>query len=294
MSEQQQQQDHVPDIFTGEPEPTEQITIVKGAEPPVPADPKPAEPVPPPPDHPKSLVRLARDLGISEASIAQLTTAQLDSLVGDFAARPRSPEPPPEPKPEEITFADLQLGDNPDTGKPYVEDDFDPGFVRFMKAQLKETRELRRELEQQTKASQQGREVELIDAAFAQVGNAEAFGEGGIAALTDDEARMRRNAAVQIAVQMAGDNPTVERIAAALPKAAETLFGKPKAKAPEPGYDLQQRREQWQKGALAQPTHRQIADLPPGEERARLAVKAELERHGVEGSTEPTTLNEFL
>lgn len=246
------------------------------------------------PQHLPGLVRMALEFGVEQADIDASTPEQLDRLVFHLAKHiQKQPSPDgssqpakAEPKELEVSFEDTGLGGE--------EKDWEPGIVALAKRMVaaeKKYEQVVGELSKAKQESQLDQETRVIDQAFSTL-DGNVFGTGGIAEVADPAARARREAVVRHAVHLAGEGATVTLIAQKINEAAKQLFPGQQAQQPAAGYNLEERKEQWRQGAVAQPSHRDIPEVT-GRAKAIRTVSEFLKERGV---SEPssTTLDQFI
>lgn len=239
-------------------------------------------------NHPKSLVRMARDYGIAESLIDSMSTEDLadevnvERLKAHSVSRdsrhlspedrqsPEGEQSPPTKNPE----TDDSLGLDEETRASIHEP-----ILKLLQNQAREIRELKASLGAITQAeAARANEsaVETADRIFAE--DEQIFGKGKRSELKDGTPEcVRRLAVWELARTQDG---SVEQ---KIRKAREILFGK---KEPTPNRSESTERqpaittEEWEESALARPTQRQGSREPKGVRRAEKAVAARLRENG--------------
>lgn len=242
-----------------------------------PATPEPATP-PRNPDgtfakkpHSQHLIRLATQLGMTEAEINDTPSAELREAVRDMqmeallrqsqnntASNAVRQDVPAPPAPEE----EYQL----DEGQ------YDPGLVKAHKYLVGELAQVKAQLAQirDYHIQQQNQTIgEQIDGTFERL-NIPALGKGKRHDFKQDSPEYRRRVAVLEEANRIEHGSMAEKIE----KAAKTLFGESKPAEPvstSASTELSQRsptQEAWINGTVAKPTQRAPAKMPHGVQRA--------------------------
>ena len=244
--------------------------------------------------HPSRLVKLARDLGISDDEIQSTSSAELREAINDvrlerqFSRRSEAVEQP------------LERPSIPED-KWDGEDDIAPQIVQILKSLKGEIKSLKEE-NNQLKAFTHSQAVESFtqkaDREFSELGPAfeSMIGKGTKSDLEPDSFQMvLRDALVKEAVKLAGKNATTDAIASKI-KVAAKLHLQGLTANPQENDSASSKRwtqSQWDEGALARPTQRHTGDeLPKGAERAELAVAEYLRVNGQ--SNGRTSKDEFF
>ncbi len=250
--------------------------------------------------HPSYLVTQAREFGYEDDDIEAMTTTVLGKTIHKLLqqqlhyrseldkervmvhgqVRPLAPEPVPVE--EDIP---LDFGTDED-GRQLTEKDFHPGWVKAMKGIVRKNREenakLQTELSKRDKLDQvreANRAAAIFDAAFVALGpEYEAiFGKGPgreMGQTQQDEYDNRIMLLTRAQADPRTQTPT--QIKARVKAAAEKMFGKFIGKNPTPYAEVANGKapkpritpEQWEEGATARPTARQVDDEPPSEAKA--------------------------
>lgn len=271
-----------------------------------PTEQKPAAKAPEKPAHAPRVLRLARELGISEADIAATDPAELSDWVMEsldrIARQPAAAKPSPAPEPEE----DYGFGEYEDEDGAKKKVDLS-GYERPIRhvfktlaQELKAIKAENAELKESTRRREARDAYDAFDAAFESLGDAgkAIFGDGpGTAMDTASEESQRRHFVLQAAKLKAGDSPAVikKKIAAAV----KTLYGPvggdspaPKkaakdAPAETPADDRPRAKngrftaEEWEEAALAKPTSRTPPPAPKGEKLAMANLAKKMHRFGM-------------
>ncbi len=255
-------------------------------------EPKPAAPEPP--KHSRKTLRMAHDLGLSQAQINSATPEQLDDFVYDAnrAAMHRVAEAA---RQEAIRQAQQQRqapAPVPET-LGIDESQFDPqliGAIKGVKAEYKQhLGQLSQQLQytqqilaQQTQAQQQAIAAQQqaaihnqLDAAFAS--RPEIVGKGPASGLKPGSPELQRRLAAIAVAQNDQQGGTLED---KIGRAMEALYG-PKDKEPEVAPAVVER---WNKGALARTTQRNSPPEAPGPKKAAKAVNEFLKKRGYDSS----------
>ncbi len=290
--------------FVKAPEPAAEATPASASSGVDATEPAPQAPAPPSP-HPRWLVQQALDRGYEQEDIDATPTATLHRVihremqaelqhrqeVARFQSLDR-PAPPPLPK-AEAPADDDALGID--------EEAYDPAFVKLLKEQRKEIKELKSKLtdaEKREQARAARTLEEQIDLAFESLGPEyeRYFGTGPIADLAEPE-RKRRLAAFQTAaVDLKSVTPA--KLKKQLREAADTLY----PPAPQPATDPKKDAgayapptngkritpEQWDRAATAPPTQRRGAPEPAGEHKAKQNLERKLQEAAGEEDVEIT------
>ncbi len=284
----------------------------------------PADQITPPaptvPKHPDYLTNQAADLGLEESDYAELSTAALGKLVykltkqqlamrqssaaerdrQGLAVRPDTTQPlpiPPVPPAEE----ELDLGVD-ENGAPIKPEDLHPGLLRVLRKQAKEAKELRAELEADRNVRKQEKvksAADALDGAFAEIGDADLFGEGAGADMQpDDDAFQRRIAVLRKAkIDLSNVNPRtiVKQIKAAMAslKMSSTVTPPPPAADPyaaamgsKNGNPKPIPVKDWNNGAVAVPTARRGANEPKGDAKAVANLTEKMRDSGMLGGAQ--------
>ncbi len=247
------------------------------------------------PSHPAYLVRMAEGLGFTKDEIAGIPPEALGLAVAKVNEVRRQDErtasierthhearqaaPPPDAAPKD----DFDLSS----------EEFDDRLVKVLKRQEKDLQALRAELNQ-LRTSELIRHNETLtqkmDRLFAK--NPKLFGEGPGKKLPKDSPELKRRLAVLRDMDTIGSGDEEERYE----KSLDALYPESKVKPPEPPPDkaLEERKEQWNRGGVARPTHRNGAPEPKGRHKAEQSVESLLKEMGSSGSEETTSPDEFL
>ncbi len=293
----------------------------KGRFAPVPVEPS-EQLAPAPAKHPEYLVERANDLGLDDEDISALSTNQLQGLcfklmakqlkqreqagfertLGDATVRTPAPQAPQAPAEPEV---DWGVGDN---GEPLKESDYVPGMAAYMKRQVKQEKELaelKAQLHQERQANVQRQTksaVDLIDAAFAKLGNERLFGKGPAAAMREEhKAAFKRRVAV---LHEAGiDLSSVNRgtIVQQLRDAAQLLYSAPEEKPDPYAAALEEKKpkpisvKDWNNGAVAKPTARKGGAEPKGDSLAVKNLTDKMRERGLlDGGEEDSEIEDGL
>lgn len=232
--------------------------------------------------HSPRLVKMARDLGLTDDAISETTPEDLRFLVSEAQAERReatraaawqemlagraptpSAEPPGSPEPSDA------LGIN--------EAEYDSGIVGVLKSLKAEIKSLKAELSQvqgHVRAQAQEATAVTIDKAFEK--HKGVFGEGRGRDLKKGSAELFKR---QMALHFLDAHPSEEPLQERIDKAVQVLFAQnaveaaPKApEAPRTSPDA----EAWSRAGLAVPTQRSGSAEPDGVAKARKAVKAQI------------------
>lgn len=242
--------------------------------------------------HNATLLATARKLGISDEEIEASTSADLRELCRDVSfaqemqRRENTISTAIEKKQEQIkatkqAIAQAKLFDK--------EEEFDGELIGLLKKQQNQIEELKARLDRQDQ-EQAGRSFAAkADAAFESLGPKfeKLFGKGRGKDLDPQGPEMRkRRIIVREAAEMAGPNPTPEKILAKIKEAAGVVYGITPAPGPvtrsddggEPparkkGQSLESFEQDWANGGLARPTGRNGGVEPKGKTKAIRSVE---------------------
>jgi hypothetical protein len=281
------------------------------------ANPKPATREASKPNHSSYVVRKAREYGISDHDIANMSPAVLEERLHTIdlyqrreqqlaherqaadaveRIRPRPPEPEAKPVEPDVDITDYLDGE--------TEDKFDPGFLKIIKKQerkrLKDLADLKNDLSQTKQVSQKNEAERLaaqMDEWFAATGRDDEFGKGAFAAVMATPAGRKRQAVYHEMMALGGQNAKNFRMA------LETLFGKgtPAAVAPaadavnpyaqRPAAPAARARkaapavpteDDYDEGRLARPTNRRGASEVKGDKQAVSRVAEAMREMGIQ------------
>lgn len=250
--------------------------------------------------HPDYLYEAAAHFGIDREDADEIPFARLNAMVHKMnrqnlerqadesrarlvqEGQVRTPPPAPEPEPE------LDFGINPETGKPYTEEELDGPMLRVLKAQEKRLREQEKAIaarDQRDGERSRKQSFAELDDAFESLGedDAKLFGSGPMSEITEEAHRVRRKAIVDQA-KIDFSTATPKQIRAKIKAARDLLYGAAPAAQADP-YDLNKKKngktveeppvrgkrispEDWNRGGLIPPTRREAEELPDGEEKA--------------------------
>lgn len=245
--------------------------------------------------HSRAVSRLALDLGFSQEEIDQTAPEILEdrvyhvnrrtfemlaaqkAAVGNGLHAAEGGAQPVEPKEPEAEFDYSML---------------DETFAKHLKAKDARLAQLEAKLASQEQARVTEGRDEQIDKIFAELADPERFGEGGRKELPYDSDEMERRRVLVGKANTLPSGTLKERIS----KAHRILYGAPARRSAgeeTSDYDtparsapseLERRREAWDAGRLAVPSHRKPAPLS-AEARATLAAKRYLEQFPIEGTS---------
>lgn len=273
--------------------------------------------------HSRTVLRLARDLGIPQAEIDSTPAEDLEDrvywlnreLTRQRIAANNPAEKPVEKAPEKpaVDEDDLGLGD---------ESDYDPKMLALLKAQQKKLKELEKaksEHDQKVKAFEEREAAraqqsanDRIDAAFAGLGEdfSGVFGKGKAERMDGNSAEFQRRIAVLRVAETMKQGSLEADLAAAvkvLYPSGATAARTNKAEAdhteepatpegdelsPRQKEALKKRQETWRNGGTAKPTHRTEKEEPKGERRAVRAVAELMRTNGMLGDENPPMLSD--
>lgn len=270
--------------------------------------------------HPRWLVDQASDLGYTQEDLDTTPTDQLGREISRLHKQLRqntrqddraqtvetargSVEPlPPEPEKDELDFG----GVKDDEGSPFTEKHLHPGIAAILKAQAKQLKDLKADLEAvkgytQSKINEENLTIaERIDNTFAKF-NDPRLGKGSVDQLKPNSTElMFRRAILAKASEMAGERSSKEAKLGKLEEAYKSLFGSSPPKAEEPAAPSAPAgtsritKEQWKNGAVNRPTQRKGAPEPRGVSKAEKAVAEKMREEGLSGEGgEDVNLDEF-
>lgn len=265
--------------------------------------PAPAEPAAP--KHSGRLVRMARDLGLSDEEINSTPTEQLDDIVYHLnrqalqsareasrtetfhQSQDRRAAPQEEPVAPEA----------PDEyGLDLDESQYAPGLVRALKEVAgKSKREIEalqkqvRSLEEREKNRQQESVTRQLDRLFEKADKPTLFGKGGRHELAAEGPEYMR----RIAVLSAMDRMKEGTLAEKFQRAVTMLYGQaPQPSEPANGNQLSDQQKRWNDAALAKPTQRQ-SEEPKGEAKALKSAARYMRENGI-GDADDMTEEGFL
>lgn len=234
---------------------------------------EPAQPAKPAaPAHSRRLVEMAMDYGVDAEEIAGLTPSELENLVYHLHRQHASLA-------REHTRTETAAAVAP-TPEPAFEVDEElvaPEIAALFRQQQEEIKALRAELNEQKKFRQQAQEtenrsvVQQINAGFKATTNPALFGNGSPKA---GSIEMQRCQGVLASL----DSHPIRGLSIAdqVAQRADELFGAGQANPQKPSAEpvIEQRKQQWQNGALQAPTPR----VPPVQKGERAAVRVAAEK----------------
>lgn len=243
---------------------------------------------PPVPSHPRSLVRRAQDVGLTEADMTGRTSDQLEDIVyyltkqqlaearrtsrettvSDALDRHLGQAPAPEPPKDPDQALGIDWGKAED-GTPYTAESYSPVVANA----IRENARLKREVDE-LKQFRQGQEQKELNAVQARIEKAfaehdDVLGKGTRAEIKPESAEYARRMAVLREV----DNDKSHRsLKEKIDRAREVLFGAKKAAPLAQEKPLSRLQQQWTEGGLARPTQRSSGPEPNGVKKATKTV----------------------
>lgn len=196
------------------------------------------------PQHPATLLAMARQLGFSAEDIASTPTADLRADVELLARIQREGQTAAAGRPQPVTVTGSSATQEQPAPKPSVlgqfKGKFDPefeaalegvldGIVTPLKSELADAKKQLGETAGEVKATRQQSQTERVDAAFAALGKRfeKVYGTGGGADMTaEDPNWKRRNYALMVAgVDFTKTLPPIAQIVARLQQATVDIYG---------------------------------------------------------------------
>lgn len=261
------------------------------------------ESTPESPKHPRALVRLAKDLGMSDEDISQTDPDTLGETVYHLNAQRSNwsrdnqtqryvgaSEPTPAPAPA-APAPGGNITTSPDDGLGIDESQYDSALMGVLKSQSKRIRQLEQYLGQvagHIQAQAMEEQYSQVDLGFHDLGDTyqKLFGQGRGRDMSQGDRNMDRRMAV---VNSLRANPPKKQMSIrdAVKARATELFGDllgsdstrptPEVTPAVPEDDFP---TQWRNGGLAKPTERSGSPEPRGVVRAARAVAAKLREKG--------------
>ena len=255
-------------------------------------------------EHPKRLLRRAKDTGLTEAELAEYKTSEeleeavyvrerevIAELRGRTKATEKTKEEEKKVEEDKVDWGTYEIEDEDGKKRVIQESDIAKPIVHVVKKLVKEIGELKGKLaskDQQEKAIQEKTTEQLLDTAFNKFTSK--LGKG-TAKDVKDTAFMKRRQAVYLQVSLIPDSEkaslTLEQAVVKVMKdlydvepdseKAEEVEQKPKKKNKEE--DLKQK---FKDGKVSKPTARKAGDLPKGDKKARSSVKELVDSWGEE------------
>ncbi len=246
--------------------------------------------------HPAYLVNMAKKAGFSEEEIQGIPPEALGLAIAKVHETQLADrrEASIERTHHEARSQAARLTDAP--AQPQKEDQFelsseeyDDKLLDVLKRQEKQLKALQAEVAQLRNVEihrQNETLTQKMDRLFAD--KKDQYGEEPGRKLSKDSPEMHRRLAVLSLMERLGPGETEDLFA----KAHGAIYGK--AKPVEPDKELESRKEEWSRGGVARPTHRNGAPELKGVGKAMQSVAAALREMGAADSEDTTSPDEFL
>ncbi len=254
-------------------------------------------------DHPKRLVRRAKDTGLTEADVSEFKTSEeLEDavyvrereVIAELRGRTKATEKPKEEEKkveeEKVDWGAFEIEDEEGKKRVIQESDIAKPIVHVVKKLVKEISELRGKLasrDEREKAIEEKTTEQILDTAFNKFTSK--LGTGTARDVKDTPFLRRRQAVFLQLRTMPDDEKKGLTIEEAVVKVMKDLYDvdpdgeedeevaekKPKKKSKE-----EELKQKFKDGKISKPTSRKAADPPKGDKKARSSVKELIDSWG--------------